>query len=759
MNTPITRKIVIKRNGEKEQLDLNKVHKVLFWATEDITGVSVSDVEMKAGLHLYDGITTSDVQQILVKAAANLISLETPNYQYVAARLAMFDLRKKVLGHFNPKPLYDIIIDNVEREVYDGKILHNYNKEQIEKLDSFIKHDRDYDFAYAGIQQVMDKYLVQDRSTGETYETPQYMYIMIAATIFAKYPDETRMKYVKDYYDAISTFKLSLPTPIMAGVRTPLRQFSSCVLIDVDDNLDSLIASNGAVTKYIAKRAGIGLNFGRVRALGSAVRGGEVKHTGVIPFLQWYQSAIKSCSQGGIRDGAGTVHFPFWHREIEDIIVLKNNKGGDDNRCRKMDYSIQLNKLFYERFLKNENITLFSPHDAPDLYQAFFADQELFNHLYTVYEKKYKIEKKVVKARELFSDIMLERAETGRIYLMNVDHCNTHSSFDDTIYMSNLCQEITLPTDPFTELNNPDDLESEIALCILSAVNLGSIKDLGDLELLCDLAVRALDELIDYQEYPMQAAKNATLNRRSLGIGVINYAYYLAKNKAKYNSQEAYDLTHELFEAIQYNLIKASANLAKEKGPCPYYNRTKYSRGIMPIDTYKSTIEQYTTVDYKLDWVALRELVSEHGLRNSTLSSLMPSESSSQVSNGTNGIEPPRGYISNKKCKNTMAKMVVPEYAKLKNFYDLAWDHPSNEGYLINVGIMQKFVDQAISANTYYNPERFDKGEIPMSLMMKEVIMAYQLGVKTLYYHNTFDGKSDDEVVDDGGCAGGACAI
>lgn len=759
MNNPVTRKIVTKRNGEKEQLDLNKVHKVLFWATDGITGVSVSDIEMKAGLHLYDGITTSDVQQILVKAAAELISLDTPNYQYVAARLAMFDLRKKVLGHFKPKPLYDIVIDNVERDVYDGSVFHNYSKEEIEKIDSFIKHDRDYDFAFAGIQQVIDKYLVQDRSTGAMYETPQYMYIMIAATIFAKYPDETRMKYIKDYYDAISTFRLSLPTPIMAGVRTPLRQYSSCVLIDVDDNLDSLIASNGAVTKYIAKRAGIGLNFGRVRAIGSGVRGGEVKHTGVIPFLQWYQHAIKSCSQGGIRDGAGTVHFPFWHREIEDIIVLKNNKGTEDNRCRKMDYSIQFNKLFYERVLKNEDITLFSPHDAPDLYQAFFEDQGLFNELYAVYEKKYKIDKKVVKAKDLYNAILKERAETGRIYIMNVDHCNTHSSFDDTIYMSNLCQEITLPTTPFTELDDNEDLESEIALCILSAVNLGLIRDLSELESLCDLAVRALDELIDYQEYPMQAAKNATINRRSLGIGVINYAYYLAKNKAKYNSQEAFDLTHELFEALQYNLIKASANLAAEKGPCEYYNRTKYSRGVFPIDTYKVDIDEHVKVELKQDWPALRALVSENGLRNSTLSSLMPSESSSQVSNGTNGIEAPRAYISVKKCKNTMAKMVVPEYAKLKNFYDLAWEQTSNEGYLINAGIMQKFVDQAISANTYYNPEHFDEGEIPMSLIMREVMIAYKLGLKTLYYHNTYDGKSDDEVVDDKGCDGGACAI
>lgn len=750
-------KTVIKRNGQKEDLNLDKVHKVLFWATEGLKGVSVSDIEMKAGLELYDGITTTDIHQILIRAAADLISLDAPNYQYVAARLAVFDLRKRVLGDFNPIPLVELIDKNVAIGVYDPLIVNKYTKEELEKIDGFIRHKRDYDFAYAGIQQVMDKYLVQDRTTGRVYETPQYMYIMIALTIFANYPQETRLTYVKDYYDAISTFKINLPTPIMGGVRTPTKQYSSCVLIDVDDNLPSLIATNGAVVSYISKRAGIGINMGRIRGIGSKVRGGEVKHTGVIPYLQWYQAGIKSCSQGGIRDGAGTVHFPFWHTEIKDIVVLKNNKGTEDNRCRKMDYSIQLNKFFYEKVMKDENITLFSPHEVPDLYEAFFVDQDKFKELYEMYERKYSISKKIVNARKLFTNILKERAETGRIYIMNVDHCNDHSSFLDPVYMSNLCQEITLPTKPIQDLH---DENGEIALCILSAINLGAIKEIFEITYLAELCVRALDEIIDLQDYPLPAAKISTQNRRSLGVGVINYAYYLAKNKAPIDSQLAINLTHDVFSTLQYGLIQASVELAKEKGPCKWFDRTKYSKGILPIDTYKKTVDEIVSKDIIThDWNRLRNGIKKYGMRNSTLSALMPSESSSQTSNGTNGIEPPRSYLSVKKSKSGVSKMVVPEYQRLKNFYTLLWDMGSNMGYLKNVAVMQKFIDQSISTNTSYNPEHYAKNEIPMSVMMKDVMFAYSMGIKTLYYMNTYDGKSDEDELEDKGCAGGACAI
>ena len=731
---------VVKRDGSVESLNLDKVHAMVELACEDLAGVSSSQVEMNSGIQFYDGIKTEDIQEILIRSANDLISLDTPNYQYVAARLLLFGLRKAVFGYHPDKPpiLYNHICKCVDHGMYDEELLTVYTEEEWEEIESYVDHDRDYMFTYAGLRQVCDKYLVQDRSTGYLFETPQQMYIMIAATLFSKYPKDTRLEYVRRYYEAISTHKINIPTPVMAGVRTPLRQFASCVLVDVDDTLDSIFSSDMAIGYYVAQRAGIGINAGRIRGINAKIRGGEVQHTGVVPFLKKFEATVRCCTQNGIRGGSATVHFPIWHQEIEDIIVLKNNKGTEDNRVRKLDYSIQLSKLFYERFIENKEITLFSPHDVPDLYESFGTDR--FDELYCSYESDESIPSKRVGAQGLILDLLKERAETGRLYLMNIDHCNSHSSFKDKVNMSNLCQEITLPTDP---INHIDSQDGEIALCILSAINVGKIRNLNEMENLCDLAVRALEELIDYQEYPVPAARRSTLARRSLGIGFIGLAHYFAKNGVKYDSQEAYDLTHKLTESFQYNLLRASNNIAKEKGACDAFHRTKYIDGILPIDTYKQEVDELVTVSYEYDWDSLRDDIAEWGLRHSTLSAQMPSESSSVVSNATNGIEPPRDYLSVKKSKKGPLKQIVPQFTTYKNNYTLLWDMPSNEGYINVTAIMQKFFDQAISGNWSYNPENYPDNEVPVSVMANDLLTTYKYGWKTSYYQNTYDNKKD----------------
>ncbi len=726
--------------------------------------MSVSQVELKSHIQFYDGIRTDDIHETIIKAAADQISKDTPDYQYLAARLAVFHLRKKAYGQFEPPRLYDHITKLVEDKRYDQHLLVDYTEQEIDDLDAYIDHNRDLNFSYAAVKQLEGKYLVQNRVTGEIYESAQFLYILVAASLFSDYPKETRLDYIKRFYDAVSTFKISLPTPIMAGVRTPTRQFSSCVLIECGDSLDSINATSSAIVKYVSQRAGIGINAGRIRALGSPIRNGEAYHTGCIPFYKHFQTAVKSCSQGGVRGGAATLFYPLWHLEVENLLVLKNNRGVDDNRVRHLDYGVQFNKLMYSRLIKDDYITLFSPSDVPGLYDAFFEDQAKFDELYIKYEQDESIRKKRIKAIELFSMFAQERASTGRIYLQNVDHCNTHSPFISTvapIRQSNLCLEIALPTKP---LSNVMDEEGEIALCTLSAFNLGAIESLDELEELAELAVRALDNLLDFQDYPVPAAKNATMGRRTLGIGVINYAYYLAKNGKRYSDGSANALTHKTFEAIQYYLMKASNELAKERGACPKFNETTYSQGIMPTDTYKRDLDQFCDEPLHLDWDSLRESIKEHGMRNSTLSALMPSETSSQISNATNGIEPPRGHISVKASKDGILKQVVPDYENLKDNYELLWDIPSNDGYLQLVGIMQKFVDQTISANTNYDPSKYEGGKVPMKVLLKDLLTAYKLGVKTLYYHNTRDGASDsqDELtpeVEDDGCAGGACKI
>ena len=731
---------VKKRDGRIESLDLDKMHLMVEEACTGLAGVSASQVEMKSGIQFYDGITTAEIQEILIRSASDLIDLDHPNYQFVAARLLLFSIRKNLYGKIREMPsLEDHIYSCTSIDVYDKEIFNKYSKEEIGKANGFIDHERDFLFTYAGLRQVADKYLVQDRSNSGVYETPQFMYMMIALTIFSEYPKDIRMSYVKRYYDAISKHRLNIPTPIMAGVRTPLRQFASCVLVDVDDTLDSIFSSDMAIGKYVAQRAGIGINAGRIRGINAKIRGGEVQHTGVVPFLKKFESTVRCCTQNGIRGGSATVHFPIWHQEIEDIIVLKNNKGTEDNRVRKLDYSIQISKLFYERFIQNGEISLFSPHDVPGLYDSFGTDG--FDDLYVGFERDESVPRKTIGAQELILNILKERAETGRLYIMNIDHCNTHSSFKDKVNMSNLCQEITLPTDP---INHIDDECGEIALCILSAINVGKVKSDEELEDLCDLSVRGLEELIDYQEYPVKAAERATKARRSLGVGFIGLAHYLAKLGYAYDSQEAWDAVHGLSESFQYYLLKSSNQLAKEKGWCHDFGRTKYADGILPIDTYKNDVDEISNPKLEHDWESLRASINTYGLRHSTLSAQMPSESSSVVSNATNGIEPPRAYLSIKKSKKGPLKQIVPQYGSLKSNYTLLWDMVSNRGYINVVAVMQKFFDQAISGNWSYNPENYPDNEVPVSTMAQDFLTTYKYGWKTSYYQNTNDMKTDE---------------
>ena len=757
MNTPTI--LVTKRDGRQEPIDLEKIHRVITWAAQDLN-VSVSQVELKARIQFYDGIRTADIHSTLIKAAADLISLEFPDYQYLAARLAIFHLRKIAFGQYEPPHLLAHVQRLTEQGKYDAHLLRDYTPDEFEQLNQALVHERDLCFAYAAVKQLEGKYLVQDRVTKKVFESPQFLYMLVAMCLFAHYPAATRLSYVLRFYHAVSTFKISLPTPIMSGVRTPSRQFSSCVLIECGDSLDSINATASAIVKYVSQRAGIGINAGRIRAIGSPIRNGEAQHTGCIPFYKHFQTAVKCCSQGGVRGGAATVFYPLWHLEVESLLVLKNNRGVEENRVRHMDYGVQLNKTMYQRLIQNQVITLFSPHDVPDLYEAFFADPTRFEQLYAQYEADAAIRKKTISALELFGLMMQERANTGRIYVQNVDHCNTHSPFDPRVApvrQSNLCLEIALPTKPLNDIN---DENGEIALCTLSAFNLGALESLDELEGLADLAVRALDALLDYQDYPIKAAQIATMNRRTLGIGVINYAYYLAKNGVRYSDDSALGLTHRTFEAIQYHLLKASVNLAKEYGACPLFHETTYAQGKLPIDTYKRDLDAVCQEPLHLDWEGLRADIVQHGLRNSTLTALMPSETSSQIANATNGIEPPRGLVSVKASKDGILKQVVPEFERLKNQYELLWQMPNNDGYLKLVGVMQKFVDQAISSNTSYDPQRFEGGRVPMKQLLKDLLTAYKFGLKTLYYHNTRDGADDTQAdLQDDGCAGGACKI
>lgn len=752
---------VTKRDGSKEGFDPEKIHKVLFWATEEITGVSVSQLEMKAQLQLYDGITSDDIHEILIAAAHELISEETPNYQWVASRLRLFQLRKEALGQYEPWAIKHLVERNIGLGVYTEELLEWYDDSEWEMMDKFIDHSRDQLHAYAGMEQFHGKYLAQNRVTKKVYETPQYLNMLVTATLFNKYPKDTRMTYVKDFYDVLSKGDVSLPTPIMAGMRTKVKQFSSCVLIESDDTLGSINATASSIVDYVSRKAGIGIGGGAIRAIGTPIRGGDAVHTGVTPFYKYFQSAVKSCSQGGVRGGAATIYAPLWHLEIESILTLKNNKGTEDDSVRQLDYGIQFNKLMYERLVKGGNITLFSPHDVTDMYAAFFEDQAEFERLYVQYENDPNIKKKSIPAVELFELYHTERKETGRIYKMNVDHCNIHGSFDERvapIRMSNLCIEITLPTKPLAYPNDPD---GEIALCTLAAINLGKIKSVGDFEKPCELLVRALNELLDYQEYPVEAARKSTKNRRPLGVGLINVAYWLAKNGFKYSDNTGLVEWGKMMEAFQFYLMKGSMELAKEKGePCPSFHETKYSKGIMPIDTYKKELDEILPHQEDMDWEWLRGEIKQHGMMNSTLSAGMPSETSSQISNATNGFEPPRSFVVVKGSGEGRLKQVVPGYPRLKNKYELAWDMPDTRGYLNIIAVAQKYFDQTISANTWYNPENYDNEKVSMKDMIMDDLYFYRIGGKTLYYCNTYDGQSDDMYQDDDDdCEGGGCKI
>ena len=739
--------MVTKRDGRKESLDIEKLHKVVYWATEGLKNVSVSELELRSQIQFYDNIKTTDIQETMIKAAADLISEENPAYQYVAGRLVNYHLRKQVYGDYQPWHLYDLVKKNVAAGFYDPDLLSDYTEEEWNKINSIIDHERDMSLTYVAMEQLRGKYLVQNRVTGQIMETPQVLYALVAAVLFSKYDKSTRLNWVKDYYECISKHDVSLPTPIMAGLRTPQRQFSSCVLIETDDSLDSINATTSAIVKYVSQKAGIGIGAGRIRAIGSPVRNGDTSHTGVVPFYKLFQAAVRSCSQGGVRNGAATLYYPLWHLEVEDLLVLKNNKGTEDTRVRHMDYGVQFNKVMYERLLAGSTITLFSPNDVPDLYDAFYSDTDTFRNLYEKYERNPKIRKKSIPAIDLFSAFMTERKDTGRVYLMNVDNANSHSAFIESIApikQSNLCCEITLPTKPLTHLH---DENGEISLCTLSAINWGNINKPSDFERPCKLAVRALDELLDYQDYPVPAAKISTMNRRPLGIGIINLAYWLAKNDFKYSDDSSLPKLDEYMEAMSYYLIKASVDLAIEKGACPKSNETKYSQGIMPIDTRKQDIDEVVAYSERMDWDSLRAAAKAYGIRNSTLMALMPAETSAQIANATNGIEPPRSYISIKQSKDGVLKQVVPEFRKLKNKYELLWDQKSPEGYIKICAVLQKYIDQAISVNTSYNPQYYPDEKLPMSDMLKLLLLHYKLGGKTLYYFNTYDGQGEINVV------------
>lgn len=739
--------LVKKRDGEFEEYNVEKIHKVVEWATEDIKGVSFSDIEMNANLSVYDKISTSEIHTILIKSAHDLISTSNPNYQYVASKLLNMQLRKIIWGGETPINFLHFLQTRVDNGIYDPYILEKWTKEEVQELGEYMNHDRDYLFTYAGLQQMVDKYLVKNRSTGKIYETPQFAYMCIAMCLFDNLND------VKSAYDVYSTFKLNLPTPIMAGVRTNIRQFASCVLVDVDDDLDSIFSSIHSVGKYTARRAGIGLNIGRIRPINSPIRGGEVIHTGLIPYLKNFESAVKSTSQNGIRGGSATVHIPFWHYEIEDVMVLKNNAGTDDNRVRKLDYSIQFSKLFYERLLKNEDITLFSPHEAAGLYEAF-GDNKEFDKLYLEYEKKNLKFKKKVPARKIAEIFAKERLETGRIYSMNIDNANEHGSWDVPVKMSNLCQEIIHPTVPIKSINDPD---GEIGICILSALNLLELNSDSDIKKTCQVAVKTLESIIDYQHYPVLAGENFTKNRRSLGIGITNLAGYLAKNKVYYNDPEALQLVHELIEKIQWNLLNESCKMAEEKGACEKFSDTKYSKGLLPVDWYKKSVDELIEPKYEMDWEGLRERIKDHGLRHSTLSAIMPCESSSVIQNSTNGIEPVRSLLLYKKSKSGVLKQLVPNFYNRRSYYSMAWDLESNIGILNISAVLQKFIDMSISVNLYYNYNNYENGNIPLSELIKDQLYGFKYGIKNFYYANTPDG--DGETEKDMGCDGGGCSI
>lgn len=736
---------VVKSSGVSQEFEREKIEKVLGWSAQNHP-VDVTEFTNAVVDKCRDGMTTRQIQKTAVKTAADRISVKEPYWQYVAANLEMFDLRKTVYGQYEPISFIDQITRNVEAGRYDRELLTKWTAAEIAEIETHINHDNDFTFSFAGVQQLIGKYLMQDRTKDIIYETPQFAFMLIGMCLHQDEPKETRIGHVVDFYDALAARKLSLPTPIMSGVRTPTRQFSSCVVIESGDSLSSINAVSSAIVRYISQRAGIGVNAGRIRAMGSPIRNGEATHTGVVPFWKHIQTAVKSCSQGGVRGGAATLYYPMWHLEAESLFVLKNNKGVESNRIRHMDYGVQINNLMYRRLMQKGYITLFSPEVADGkLYDLYFEDAEAFEKLYVELEKDPSVRKKRIKASELFGLMMQERASTGRIYVFNVDEVNQQGSFSVPVRQSNLCLEIAIPTAPLSE---EDPLEGEIGLCTLMAIVLDNA-DPSEFGELSRIAVRALDNLLDYQNYPVQSALKAK-QRRSLGVGLTNYASWLASNYLDY-SENCVVPVHAMIEKFQYSLLVASNELAKERGACGLFHQTKYAQGKLPIDWYNKNVDQLVDPVYACDWEKLRKDIKQYGLRNSTLSALMPCESSSQVSNSTNGIEPPRGLVSTKSSKDGTYRQVVPNHNNQIDFYDLFWDmvKRGNEGYLTHVAVLQKFVDQSISANTDYDPENYTDGKVPMEKLLSDLLFAQYYGVKTLYYHNTRDHAGEKDEVEE----------
>jgi len=732
---------VVKRNGEIVPLDIAKIQRQVAHDCKGIDNVSPSMIEIKAQIELHDGISTETIDELLLKAMVNLIDeTENPdinnvNYQYVAGRQKVSMLRKSVYGTYTPPPLYDIVKTNVDAGMYTGELLDWYTKDEWDIIDLFLDHSKDENYTYAAIAQLAEKYLVQNRATGQIYESPQIRYAVAAATAFHNEPKEKRLKYVKEYYECASEGHFTLATPVLAGLGTTTKQFSSCVLITSDDTLDSIFAAGEMMAKYASKRAGIGLEIGRIRPVGAPIRNGEIKHTGMIPFLKKWFGDLRSCSQGGVRNASCTVTFPVWHYQFEDLIVLKNNQGTEETRVRQMDYSVVVNKMFFNRFAKNENITLFDPHDVPDLYEAYYRDSEEFETLYNMYEQKRGIKKKVLPAVEIFKNgILKERTDTGRIYLVFIDNVINQGPFDtklDPIYQSNLCQEILLPTKPFQRI---EDEAGRIALCTLGSVNWGAFRTPQEMRKACRVLVRSLSNLLSYQDFLSVQSKLANLDFEPLGVGITNLAYWHAKRSYKYGTPEALAEVKRWMEHQAYYLTETSVELAQERGACKLSAQTYYGRGIFPWERRSEGVNELTDFSPSMDWESLREKLLKYGIRNATLMAVAPVESSSVVLNSTNGIEMPMELISVKESKAGSFVQVVPEYKRLKNRYQMMWDQKDCVEYLKTSAVLAVYIDQSLSTNTFYNPAYFAEGKVPGTLIAKNLMLAYKWGLKTIYY-------------------------
>lgn len=745
---------VIKNSGEKAPFQVEKINRIVEWAVENDSHIFASEILVNAELNIRNNIKTSDIHDVLIESASNLISLEKPEYSKAAAKLLVYKLRKQVWGGKNPPKLYDFIKKGVDKKIYDPSILDFYTEKEINKLDEKINHDRDYTFEYAGLKQLCDKYLVQNRQTGKIFETPQFMYILVAMTFFKKY-ESNKIQYVKKAYDYFSKFKINLPSPVVAGLRTLEVTGASCCLMRMGDSLKSITKTVSFAMEATSAKYGIGIDMSEIRAIGSPIRHGETLHTGVIPFLKVVESAIKSCKQGGGRRGAGTITFPIFHYEIESILPLKDNTGTEDNRVRQLDYTISMSKLFWDRIKNKEDITLFSSHECPDLYEAFGTPE--FDDLYKKYESKRGLKfKKKISTASLASSLFKERVQTGRYYIINVDLANDYSPWSGRVTMGNLCVEVT------QEISRIASQDEEVGVCVLAAINMSNIASDTEHEKVCDLSVRMLDELIDIQDYFHPAAENFAKNKRSLGIGVLNLADWLLKQGLDYESPEAPTAISRFFEKQQYYLIKSSCELAKEKGACNYSDKSLYTQGILPDTHYKKDLDDFIVNDLQQDWDALRKDLKEYGIRNATLSAIMPCEASARISGSTNGIEPPRSPITYMKSKGSTLPCLVPSIKQYKK-YTYAFNMKSNEGYLKCAAAIQRWTCMAMSTNMYYGYHKYPDGKIPLNDLLMDHFLAYKWGIKTLYYLNTDDGDKqfelEVEVEDKSGCDGGACTI